>query len=253
VAYSKHWSAGGQKYGYAPAESQIESLARKLFEGANNSISKLILQKMTTEEIMQHLDGVKLSNDLKTQILMTFPKMHKLIDANTLDADQRVILLCTRPTVAAMKKFDVNADDLILRQYRYMLQIGGRKIMQFVYDNISDEKISLFGVNEWGHLLASCRNSARRLKITYIRNPSDLRNLVLDKPYIMYHQTVEDMQNSVIDGPTWIRIITKMRVKDRGHIPKGFKAWVARDVFKKKLTGRKFKSFSPDWTNGMQE
>jgi len=242
------------KYGrYNPAVSQIESLARKLFNGANNSIAKLILQKMEPEEIMKHLEGVKLSDDLKTQILMTFPKMHKMIDVNSLDADQRVILLCTRPTVAALKKFDVNADDLKLRQYRYLLQVGGRKIMQFVYDNISDEKIALFGVDEWRHLLASCRNSARRLKITYIRNPSDLRNLVLAKPYVMYHQTVEDMQNSVIDAPTWIRIITKMKVKDRGHIPKGFKEWVGRDVFKQKLTGRKFKSFSPNWANGLQE
>ncbi len=208
---------------------------------------------MKPEEIMQHLEGVKLSTELKTQILMTFPQMRKMIDVNTLDADQRVILLCTRPTVAALKKFDMNADDLKLRQYRYMLQIGGKKVMQFIYDNITDEKLALFGVEEWCTLLASCRNSARRLNIRNIRNPSDLRNLVLDKPYIMYHQTVEDMQNSVIDGPTWIRIITKMKVKDRGHIPKGFKAWVGRDVFKQKLVGRKFKSFAPDWTKGMQE
>ena len=201
---------------------------------------------------MQHLEGVKLSNDLKTQILLTFPQMHKVIDASTLDADQRVILLCCRPTKACMKKFDVNADDLKLRQYRYMLA-HGKTMMQFIYDNITDEKLALFGVIEWGHLLAGSRNSARRLDIKAIRNPSDLRNLVLDKPYVMYHQTVEDMQNSVIDGPTWIRIITKMKVKDRGHIPKGFKAWVGRDVFKQKLVGRKFKSFAPDWTKGMQE
>lgn len=238
--------------GYASSESQIDALARKLFDGANNSIAKLILQKLTPEEIMQHLEGVKLSDELKTQILITFPKMHKMIDASTLDADQRVILLCCRPTKERMKKFDVNADDLKLRQYRYMLA-HGKTMMQFIYDEITDEKLALFGVIEWGHLLAGCRNSARRLDITSIRNQSDLRSLILNKPYIMYHQTVEDMQNSVIDAPTWIRIITKMKPKDRGHIPKGFKGWVDRDVFKQKLTGRKFKNFAPDWTNGMQE
>lgn len=225
-----------------------------LFRGANTSIANRVVAKMTPEEILERLGDIrKLSTDTQAQLLVAFPKTRKVINVSKLSADHRAIILCHRPTVAALKKFDWNAKDLKLKHYEYVFKLGNNKIVQNMYENISDEKLALFGTREWENLLGFCRNAARRLDIKTIRNQSHLRQLVKRKPHIMNYATVEDMQNCVIDGPTWIRIITQMPVKDRRHIPAGFKEWVGRDVFKQKLVGRKFKNFAPDWANGLQE
>jgi hypothetical protein len=209
---------------------------------------------MEPEEILARLGPIdKLSIDTQAQLLIAFPKTRKVIDVSKLKADHRVIILCHRPTVAAMKAFDWNAADLKLKHYEYVLNLSNNKIVQNMYENISDEKLALFGTREWEKLLGFCRNAARRLDIKTIANQSHLRQLVLRKPHIMNYATIEDMQNSKIDAPTWIRIITQMSVKDRRHIPAGFQHWVARDVFKHKLKGRKFKNFAPDWMNGLQD
>lgn len=232
----------------------MEILARKLYKGANTEIANVIVGKMGTDEIIARLGDLnKLPTTLRTQLIIAFPKMQPHIDLSLLDADQRTILLCIKPTVANMKKFDWNADDMKVRQYRYVLSIGGNKLIQHMYENITDEKLALFGVNEWEGLLSYYRNAASRVDIKTIRNQSHLRHMILRNPHILHYATIDDMQNCAIDAPTWIRIIAKMPVKDRRHVPAGFKAWVNRDVFKKKLTGRKFKNFKSDWTNGLYD
>ncbi len=232
----------------------MEKASEMLFKGANTSIANRVVAKMKPEEILERLGNIeKLSVDTQAQLLVAFPKTRKVIDVGKLKADHRTIILCHRPTIEAMKKFDWNAKDLKLKHYEYVFRLGNNKIVQNMYENISDEKLALFGTREWENLLGFCRNAARRLDIKTIRNQSHLRQLVLRKPHIMNYATIEDMQNCTIDAPTWIRIITKLAVKDRRHIPAGFKDWVARDVFKHKLKGRKFKNFAPDWANGLQE
>ena len=232
----------------------MEALARKLFKGANNDIAQLIVSKMSPDEIIERVgDPNEMPPEFMTQLIIAFPKMQAKIDLSLLDADQRTIILCLKPTVANLKKFDWNADGMKVRQYRYAMNKGGKKVVQHMYENISDEKLALFGTNEWEELLSYCRNAARRLDIKTIRNQTHLRHMILRKPHILNYATLEDMQNCTIDAPTWIRIITQLPVKERRHIPAGFKGWATRTVFKKKLTGRKFKNFKPDWANGLQE
>ena len=232
----------------------MEALARKLYKGANTEIANMIVGKMDAVEIIARLGDLdKLPSELKTQLIIAFPKTKPHINLSLLDADQRTILLCIKPTVTNMKKFDWNADDMKVRQYRYILNIGGNKLVQHMYKNITDEKLALFGVNEWEGLLSYCRNAADRFDIKTIRNQSHLRQLILNNPHILYYTTIEDMKNCTINASTWIRIITKMDVKDRRHVPAGFKAWAGRDIFKQKLTGRKFKNFTPDWANGLYD
>lgn len=232
----------------------MQKVSEELFRGANTSIANRVVANMQPEEILERLGDIrKLSTDTQAQLLVAFPKTRKVIDVSKLNADHRIIILCHRPTVEAMKKFDWNAKDLKLKHYQYALNLSNNKIVQNMYENISDEQLAMFGTREWEKLLGFCRNAARRLDIKTIRNQSHLRALVKHKPHIMNYATIEDMQNCVIDGPTWIRIITQMPVKDRRHIPAGFAEWVGRDVFKQKLVGRKFKNFAPDWMNGLQE
>ena len=234
--------------------TQIQKVSDVLFKEANTTIANKVVAKMQPEEILERLGDIKtLSPDIQAQLLVAFPKTRKLIDVANLKADHRVIILCNRPTVDALKKFDWNAKDLKLKHFEHVFKLGNNKIVQNMYENISDEKLALFGTQEWEKLLGFCRNAARRLDIKTIRNQSHLRALVRRKPHIMNYATIEDMQECVIDAPTWIRIITQMPVKDRRHIPAGFTDWVKRDVFKHKLKGRKFKNFAPDWMNGLQE
>lgn len=232
----------------------MEAIARKLHNGANTEIANMIVGKMDADEIVARLGDLNdLPTELRTQLIIAFPKTQARIDLSLLDADQRTILLCDKPTVANMKKFDWNADDMKTRQYRYILNLGSNKLVQHMYENITDENLALFGVHEWETLLSYCKNAAARFDITKIRNQSHLRQMILNMPYILQYATIDDMQNCTIDAPTWIRIITQIEVKDRRHVPAGFKAWAGRDVFKKKLTGRKFKNFKADWTNGLYD
>lgn len=242
------------EYRWKGTESQMEALAQRLYKGANTEIANMIVANMEADEIVQRLGDLnKLSDELKTQLIIAFPKTYSHINVNLLEADHRTIILCLKPIVSRLKKFDMNADDMKVRQYRYILAHGNAKFIKHMYDNISDEKLALFGINEWETLLSYCRDAARRFDIKAIRNQSHLRYLILRKPHILHYASIDDMQNCTIDAPTWIRIITKMAVKDRRHVPAGFKAWVGRDVFKKKLTGRKFKGFVADWANGLQD
>ena len=232
----------------------MEVLARKLCKGASTEIANMIVGKMGADEIITRLGDLdKLSAELKTQLIIAFPKMQSHINLSLLDADLRTILLCIKPTVSNMKKFSWNTNDMKVRHYRYILSHGNSKIVKHMFENITDEKLALFGINEWEDLLSYCRNAARRFDIKTIRNQSHLRHMILHKPHILHYTTINDMQNCTIDAPTWIRIIAKMSVKDRRHVPAGFKAWVGRDVFKQKLTGRKFKNFDPEWANGLYD
>lgn len=251
-AFHRNWIA--DEHRWINSESQMESLAKKLYKGANTEIANKIVDKMGTDEIITRLGDLnKLPTELRTQLIIAFPKMQPHINMSLLDADQRTILLCVKPAVANMKKFDWNADDMKVRQYRYILRHGNKKLAQHMYKNITDEKLALFGINEWEDLLSYCRNAARRFDIRTIRNQSHLRSMILNNPYILHYATINDMQNCTINASTWIRIITKMSVKDRRHVPAGFKAWVDREIFKKKLTGHKFKNFDPEWTNGLYD
>jgi hypothetical protein len=233
---------------------RVESVARNLYTAANLTIAKRIVASMDAEEILQRLGGIdSMPEELKVQVLISYPALHKHIDTNTLNADNRVILLCLNPTKVRIRKFDFNANDLLMRHYDYLLAYGHRSLVNALCENINDEKLALFKTGDWSVLLHYCPTLAPRFNLREAKNLSDLRYLILKHPSLLNHVTVEDMQNCLIDGPTWIRIITQMIQKDRCWVPKGFTAWVARDVFKQKLTGRRFKPFKADWTNGLQE
>lgn len=233
---------------------RIVALAKKLYTGASEDIAKMIVSTMEVEEIVERLGDLNaLSDDLKAQLLISYPALHKYIDTNALGAEHRIIMLCLKPTKPRIKKFDFNADDLKLMHYDYLLNYGNKNIINEVCEGINDEKLSLFKTGDWASLLHFCPALAARFNFKAANNLYELRHLILRVPSILNHVTIEDMQNCIIDGPTWIRIITKMRPRDRCFVPKGFKEWVARDIFKLKLTGRKFKAFKPDWTNGLQE
>ena len=234
--------------------SRVESVARNLYTSANLTIAKKIVGTMDAEEILRRLGGLDtLPDDLKAQVLISYPELHKHIDTNTLVPDHRVILLCLKPTKVRIRKFDFNAEDLLLRHYDYLLAYGNKPIINALCENLNDEKLALFKTGDWTLLLHYCPSMASRFNLREAKNLPELRGLILKHPSLLNHVTVEDMQNCLIDGPTWIRIITQMRARDRCWVPKGFKAWVARDVFKQRLTGRRFKNFAADWTNGLQE
>lgn len=234
--------------------SRVESVARNLCITANLTIAERIIGSMDAEEILQRLGGIdSIPEELKVQVLISYPKLHKYLDTNTLIANHRVILLCLNPTKVRIRNFDFNADDLLLDHYDYLLAYGDKLIINTLCENLNDEKLALFKTGDWVSLLHYCPSMAPRFNLREAKNLHELRQLILKHPSLLNHVTVEDMQNCLIDGPTWIRIITQMRPKDRCWVPKGFTAWAARDIFKQKLTGRRFKSFKADWTNGLQE
>jgi len=255
MPYSYQTWNNPQRKWYAPrGSSQMMSLATKLYKDANTEIANLVIAKMEPEEILERLgDVTKLKSISKAQILLKFPKMHKVIDVAELEADHRTIILCCRPTKGNLKKFDMNADDMKARQYQYILELGNKNLVSHMYKTLTDEKIALFQVDDWESLLSYIPQAGRRLDIKTIRNQSYLRHLILRRPHILRHATLEDMKNSVIDGPTWIRIIAKMSPKERAHVPAGFIGWTQRDVFKKQLGGRRFKNFGKDWMEGLAQ
>lgn len=209
---------------------------------------------MEPKEILERLGNItKLKSETKTQLLLSFPKMHKVIDITELEADHRTIILCNHPIKENLKKFDMNAKDMKARHYQHIMQHGKKNIISHMYKTITDEKIALFKIDDWELLLSYFPKAGKRLNVKTIRNPSDLRHFILRKPHILRHATLEDMQNSVIDGPTWIRIIAKMVPKERAHVPAGFIGWTERDVFKKQLGGRRFKNFGSDWKIGLKD
>lgn len=231
----------------------LETLAKKLYNGAATNIANMIVGTMDADEIVSRLgDMNKLKDEFKAQLLLAFPKTHKVIDITKLEADYRAIIFCNQPTKTKTKKFDVNADDMTIRQYRYIIQYGNKDLIRHIYQNINDKKLALFKVQDWENLILYNPKIAKRFDIKTIRNQSELRYLILRKPYILRYATIKDMQQCVIDGPTWVRIITKMTPKNRSNVPAGFIGWAKRDIFKKKLSGRKFKAFAANWTEGLK-
>lgn len=253
-AYNYHpYSLGLNPERYCP-EIQMETLSRKLYKNANANIANMIVDTMDADEIIDRLGNVnKLKDELKAQLLLAFPKTHKVIDVTKLEADYRVIILCNRPTKVEIKKFNINANGMGVRQYRYLMRHGDKALVRHMYQNINDKKLALFKIEDWENLMSYHPQIAKRFDIKTIRNQSELRHLVLRKPHILRYATIKDMQQCVIDGPTWIRIITKLTQKNRGYVPAGFVDWVQRDIFKKKLSGRKFKAFRADWMEGLKD
>ena len=169
----------------------METMAKKLHKGANTEIANKIVGDMNTDEIVMRLGDLNaLSTTLRTQLLLKFPKTESHIDVTLLDADQRTILLCNRPTKTATKAYDVNADDMKVRQYRYVLNFRNRDLVKYMYDNITDEKLALLGINEWEDLIGYYPHAAARFNLKTIRNQSFLRNLILNKPHILRYATI---------------------------------------------------------------
>ena len=236
---------------YLITDPQLDILTNRLHK--STGIANKIVSTMEPHEIIERLNNVKLTDEFKTQLLLMFPKMHKIIDVTKLAADYRTILLCDTPTKAKIKKFDINANDMLIKHYRYLMQHGDKSFIRHLYQNINDEKLVLFKIEDWRSLLSYNVQMASRFDIKTIRNQSELRHFILYKPYILHYATLKDMQQCVIDVQTWIRIITKMTPKNREHVPAGFMDWARRDIFKKKLSGRKFKTFAADWMKGLKD
>ena len=119
------------------------------------------------------------------------------------------------------------------KQIKYFFDANSVVPLQYLAHNMLPERMKeLFTVEMWKVFIAQFPHKAKLFDITKVRNQTELRRLILAKPHILRYVTLDDMKNCVIDGPTWVRIITQMNPKKRKHVPAGFVDWAKKDIFK---------------------
>lgn len=192
----------------------------------------------------------RLSDVNRARILLLYPHMAEIWDPAELEINT-LLALTFRDFDRFIGYIDINL--LTRKQVRLFFDAeGDKRPLKYIADNMLVERMKeIFTLDMWQMFLKRYPHRAKYFDIKAIRNQTELRRFILDKPFIMKYATLDDMKNCVIDGPTWVRIITKMEVKDRKYIPAGFADWAKKDIFKESLKGRRFKDFAKGWSKGL--
>ncbi len=261
---------------WEPNTNTAHDLYKKLdSKDIRKALGNMLINFMTPNEIVavftrmveQYTEcnrTVKLSDINKARLIMMFPELEEVFDFEEFD-DNMKLALAFRDFDRFIGYIDVNM--LTRKQVKMFFEaaaLGGsvklpgkgpaaqKKPLQYLGKNMLPERMEeIFTVDMWREFIHHFPSKANMIDIKKMRNQTQLRRFILDKPHIMRWQTLDDMKNCIIDRPTWIRIVTKMQPAQRKHIPAGFRDWAEKEIFVKMLKGRKFKKFDKKWKEGL--
>ena len=247
---------------WEPNTNTVKDLHRKLNEKEiRKALGNMLINFMTPQEIVGVFTRmvneytacnkqVKISDINKARLLMMFPQLQGVFDFTEFD-DNLKLALALRDFDRFIGDIDINT--LTRKQVKLILEAKEAKPMKYLVDNMLPERMQeIFTLEMWKMLLKRYPHKAKIFDITQVRNQTELRRFIMERPSVMKYQTVERMKASVIPGPTWVRIVTQMTPSKRKYFPIGFKQWAERDIFTEMLKGRRFKPFSKNWGEGLR-
>ena len=261
------WAYGsGAGYGdsdwwrnYTPRpNADVKDIYAKIsLEDSKEEVVDLLLSVMSAKEVTNLLDRLldlnkrKFSDVTKAKLLHLYPHLKDIFPPENL-ARNTLLALLFHDFDTYIEYIDVN--ELTRKQIRLFLDAVDSRPAKYLAENMLPERMKeIFTVDMWQSFLGRFPKMIKNVDITRIPNQTELRNFILNRPHVMRYATLDDMKNCSIKGPTWVRIITKMTPKQRGHIPAGFREWAEKDIFKEMLKGKKFKNFKDGWSDGLQE
>ena len=261
-------------YKWEPNCSSVDDVYKKLDEKpSRQALGHMLCSFMTPAEIMEIFTRMmeqntpcnhrpKISDVNKARLILLFPKLEELFPFEEFEENMQLAL--------AFRRFDrfisnIDVNLLSRKQIKMFFEAAAadgdiklpkkedrKKPLQYLAKNMLPERMEeIFTVQMWREFIHHFPSKANLIDIKKMRNQTELRRFILAKPHIMRYQTVDDMKECIIPGPTWVRIIAKMQPNKRKHIPVGFKEWAKRDIFKEMLAGRKFKKFPDGWSEGL--
>ena len=190
----------------------------------------------------------------KARIILLYPQFEENYPFEELSDNVQIALL-----FRDFKRFEdrVDVNTLSRKQVRLFLEANSPGVNKLAIKKLANEMTvermqEIFTVDMWEEFISHYPQRTTYIDITRIRNQTHLRNLILAKPHVLRHCTIDDMRNSVIPGHTWIRIVSKLPEDKRKHVPVGFAEWVKKDVFKSSLKGKRFKDFGNEWLTGLK-
>lgn len=217
-----------------------------------------VMFEMDRDEIRErivgkHLEGLAdLGHNIKAQLYIEYEELRKFIDISKLNPEARIAILFSVPSRETIDQFDMNADDLTIDHYRLFVHNNSRFLTKLFYKKINKEKLRMLKAKDWERLIGDVPRSAKDFPIHKFRNANELRHLILARPRILKYLTLNDMKESVINGPTWVRIVSKLAREKRANIPTGFKDWAEKEIFRLSLSGKNFRKFS-EWKDGLAD
>jgi len=226
---------------------------------AKNTLVHVMMSVMTSkeiEDILMRLNPAnkstrRLSDLNRARLIVLYPKMEERFPLDELEV-KVLIALCNYDFDKYIAYIDVNL--LTREQVKYFLSHNNGKFMKYISDNLLPERMQeIFTTKMWGMLLKRFPSKAKFFDATRIRNQTELRRFLSARPSLFRQIPVETMKQCTIDGPTWVRIITKLPPAQRKYIDPAFRDWAKKDIFTEMLKGRRFKPFKSDWDEGIPE
>jgi hypothetical protein len=246
---------------YEPKENSApEDIYKKIsHKEAKSRVMDILMANMSPVEIEAILERSAECNkkhkvkDLdKARMILLYPSLEKHYPFEDLHENTQLALLF-QDFDRFIGQIDVNL--LTRKQIQLFFRVEPKrrkKVLGYLGRNMLPERMKeIFTMGMWRDFIDVFPQKVNMLDIKEIRNQTELRHFILDKPHVLRYATLDDMKNCVIDGPTWVRIVTKLPPGKRKHVPAGFARWVERDIFKEMLGGRKFKKFDKTWKDGL--
>lgn len=237
-------------------DNSLSGIRKKLeINNARSSFADILLTNMTPGEINSVLtratkkDKSKNISQLdKARMLRLAPTLKSIYDPTELSLHYQIAL--------ASWNFDefieyVDVNKLTRYQIKLLFEAGS-KCVNYLMQNLNKETMQKsFSLEMWEKGLRAFPRKASYFNITKIRNQTDLRRFVKRRPSILKYATLDDLKDCIIDAPTWVRIATEMAPSRKKFFPVGFQNWAEKEMFKLRLTGRKFKPFKSNWRDGL--
>ena len=226
--YQKHWAERQKEdpWGlkWERNTSATTDLYKKLDErDTRRALGNMLINFMSPAEIVNVFTRmlehelppnklVKLSDINKARLLIMYPQLESVFDFDEFE-DNLKLALALRDFDRFIGDIDINL--LSRKQIKLFFDIAAqdgkrtfgkvnKKPLQYLAKNMLPERMDeIFTIQMWREFIHHFPSKANLIDIKKLRNQTELRRFILDKPHIMRWQTIDDMKNCIIDGPTW--------------------------------------------------
>lgn len=236
------------------AETQIEKSLHSI--SPQNSLSKVLSEEDMVEVLRNHPERIKKLDALdRAKLIACYPAMEQVLPYEDLPETYQAVLAKRFP-LRFLERLSLKS--LNIQSYRYLMFANAhlrgycpppeeKSTMRILFKNMNDEVAKSIRYKEWIYLLKCIPSAAKKLKISSIRNQTELRRLIVEQPIVMKYSSLEEMQKSPIAGATWARLIADIPARQRSHFPVGSKDWIEKQIFVRHLKVGKTKAFK-EWT-----
>jgi hypothetical protein len=233
-------------------KDKMSTFQKALVTPMNGVIGDILIDLVTDDDVVRMVKNriqARGSADLDAlqlaRLIIKYPALEEAVPLTDIKFDHLVVMATEYPT-RFLSKLDVS--QLNTLHYRYMFNSGHKAVMKHVYKKSKKEELQKLSTDTWLKLLRVIPSAGKHLKIDRIRNQTELRRLIEERPTLMRYATLDQMQKSPIKPETWARILANMKPKYRAMFPVGSKEWIEKAIFVRQLKGNRFKDFK-EWAS----